>query len=333
MKKRKNDPENMKIFRRVEDIHKPFPHVCVTIGNFDGVHLGHQMLFADVVNRAHKSQGTSLAVTFEPHPLRILRPGEMKLISSCEQKIELIRMAGIEVLLIVPFTLEFAAMTAEHFVDDILIRRIGVKELVVGYDYAFGKGRTGDINFLRRQGEEKGFPVSVVEAFYLDDVLVSSTKIRQLVAEGLMTEARKLLGRPYQIRGEVQVGKQRGGKEVGYPTANLRVDTEDLVPRHGVYVCQVICAGRCYGGVLNIGRNPTFGEQELVAETHIFDFNQDIYGKPIKVNLLKFLRDEKKFSGAEELAAQIGRDVVVAKQVLAEQQKELMLSCSEEYRL
>ncbi len=317
----------MNIYRRVEDIAEPFPHACVTIGNFDGVHLGHQKLFAEVASRARRCNGVSLAVTFEPHPLRVLRPGGIKLISSCEQKIELIRTAGIDALLIVPFTLEFAAMTAEQFVDDILIQHIGVKELVVGYDYAFGKGRTGDINFLKRQGEEKGFPVSVVGAFYLDNILVSSTRIRQLVSEGLMDEARKLLGRPYQIRGEVQVGKQRGGKEVGYPTANLRVDPEDLVPRHGVYVTQVIAEGKCYGGVLNIGHNPTFGEQELVAETHIFDFNQDIYGKPIKVNLLKFLRSEKKFSGVEELAAQIGRDVLAAKQALAEQQHELSLSC------
>lgn len=320
----------MKIFRKVEDIQEPFPEACVTIGNFDGVHLGHQLLFAEVARRASRRNGMSLAVTFEPHPLRILKPGGIKLISSCEQKIELIRTAGIDALLIVPFTLEFAATTAEHFVDDILIRRIGVKELVVGYDYAFGKGRTGDINFLKKQGEVKGFPVTVVDALYLQDVLVSSTRIRQLVAEGMMEEARKLLGRPYQIRGEVQIGKQRGGKEVGYPTANLRVDPEDLVPRHGVYVSQVICEGRCYGGVLNIGHNPTFGKQDLVAETHIFDFNQDIYGKPIKVNLLKFLRGEQKFSGVAELSAQIGHDVVAAKRVLAEQQKELMLSCSEE---
>jgi riboflavin kinase/FMN adenylyltransferase len=319
----------MKIYRKVEEIVEPFANACVTIGNFDGVHLGHQMLFAEVAGRAYKRKGTSLAITFEPHPLRILRPGGIKLISSCEQKIELIRMAGIDVLLIVPFTLEFAATSAEHFVDDILIRRIGVQELVVGYDYAFGKGRTGDINFLREQGRLKGFPVTVVEAYYLDGVLVSSTRIRQLVAEGQMEEAGRLLGRPYQIRGEVQVGKQRGGKEVGFPTANLKVDPDDLVPRHGVYVSQVICEGKCYGGVLNIGHNPTFGGQDLVAETHIFDFNQDIYGKPIKVNLLKFLRGEQKFSGAGELAAQIARDVVLAKKVLAEQQKELMTACSQ----
>lgn len=319
----------MDIYRRIEDITEPFVDVCVTIGNFDGVHLGHQMLFAEVANKAYRRKGSSLAITFDPHPLRILRPGGIKLISNCDQKIEQIRLAGIDALLVVPFTLEFAATSAEHFVDEILLRRIGMKELVVGYDYAFGKGRSGNIAFLQDQGKQKGFPVTVVEAFYLDDILVSSTRIRQLVADGQVDEAQKLLGRPYQIRGEVQVGKQRGGKEVGYPTANLKVDPEDLVPRHGVYVTQVICEGRCYGGVLNIGHNPTFGGQELVAETHIFDFNLDIYGKPIKVNLLKFLRGERKFASVEELASQIGRDVVEAKTVLADQQKELLISCSE----
>ncbi len=319
----------MHIYRRIEDILEPFADVCVTIGNFDGVHLGHQMLFAEVANKACKRKGSSLAVTFEPHPLRILRPGGIKLISSCEQKIELIQMAGIDTLLIIPFNLEFAATSAEHFVDDILLRRIGMKELVVGYDYAFGKGRSGNIAFLQEQGRLKGFPVTVVEAYYLDGVLVSSTKIRELVAEGRVEDARILLGRPYQIRGEVQIGKQRGGKEVGFPTANLQVDPEDLVPKHGVYVSQVICEGKCYGGVLNIGHNPTFGGQALVAETHIFDFDQDIYGKPIKINLLKFLRGEHKFPSVAELAAQIGRDVICAKTVLAEQQKELNISCSE----
>lgn len=319
----------MDIYRRIEEIVAPFANVCVTIGNFDGVHLGHQMLFAEVAERAGKREGSSLAITFDPHPLQVLRPGGIKLISSSEQKAEQIRMAGIDYLLIVPFTREFAATSAEQFVDDVLLRRIGMKELVVGYDYAFGKGRSGNIAFLQEQGSRKGFPVTVVEAFYLNGILVSSTKIRQLIAEGRVEQARELLGRSYQIRGEVQVGKQRGSKEVGYPTANLRIDPDDLVPRHGVYVTQVICEGKCYGGVLNIGHNPTFGGQELVAETHIFDFNLDIYGKPIKVNLLKFLRGEKKFTSVAELASQIGRDVIEAKSVLADQQKDLLLSCME----
>ncbi len=321
----------MKIYRELSQIKESFPHACVTIGNFDGVHLGHQLLFGEVVQRAYRCNGTSVAVTFDPHPLQVLRPQGIKLISTCEQKTELIEHAGIDVLVIIPFSMQFAAITAHHFVDDILRKIIGVKELVVGYDYAFGKGRVGNIEFLKEQGAAKGFSVTVVDAHYEQDFLVSSTKVRELVADGRMADARTLLGRYYQIRGEVQLGQQRGGKEIGFPTANLNMEKEDLIPKMGVYVCQVICGGRCYGGVLNIGVNPTFGENRLVAETHIFDFNQDIYGKPIKVNLLRFLRNEKKFSGIKELSAQIAKDVVQAKTILAEQQKELTLSCEERF--
>lgn len=321
----------MKIYKRLEDIKHPFSHACVTIGNFDGVHLGHQQLFSEVANRAYRKQGTSIALTFEPHPLQVLKPGGIKLISNCEQKAELIKMAGIDVLIVVPFTREFAGTSADTFVDELLVEKVGLKELVVGYDYAFGKGRAGDIPFLQKKGEVKDFSVTVVDAHYEDGTLVSSSRIRQLLAEGNVVEAGKLLGRHYQIRGQVRVGKQRGGKEIGFPTANLQFAEEDLVPRYGVYVSQVICDGRCYGGVINIGCNPTFGEQSVVAETHIFEFNEDIYGKPIKVNLLEFLRDETKFSGVAELASQISKDVVRAKQVLSDHQKELVLSCDDEF--
>lgn len=309
----------MKIYRKIEDIIKPFTNACVTIGNFDGVHYGHQQLFATVVEKARVLGGTSVVITFDPHPLQVLLPGGIKLISTYRQKEELIELSGIDVLLVIPFTMGFAATTAEAFVAELLVKRLGVKELVVGYDYAFGKGRSGNIEFLKRQGRIYDFPVTVVEACYLGDQLVSSTRIRELVKEGEMAAAHDLLGRYYQIRGTVRVGKQRGGKVIGFPTANLSFNAEDLVPKHGVYVTQVCCEGREYGGVLNIGYNPTFGEEQLVAETHIFDFNEDIYGKPIKVNLLQFLRSEKKYSGPKELSEQIARDVLLAKKILAEQ--------------
>jgi len=321
----------MKIYRDLSDIPKPFENACVTIGNFDGAHLGHQLLFGEVVQRAYRCKGTSVAVTFDPHPLQVLRPGGIKLISTCEQKTELIEHAGIDVLLIIPFSQKFAAISATDFVDEVLCDTIGVKELVVGYDYAFGKGRAGNIAFLKKQGVEKGFTVTVVDAHYENDMLVSSTKVRELVAEGRMADARTLLGRYYQIRGVVQLGQQRGGKEIGFPTANLNMEKEDLIPKMGVYVCQVISDGICYGGVLNIGINPTFDESKLVAETHIFDFNQDIYGKPIKVNLLRFLRSEQKFSGIDELSAQIAKDVTEAKKILLKQEHELTLSCEERF--
>jgi len=322
---------NMQLFSNLTDIQQPFPNACVTIGNFDGVHLGHQMLFSEVVSLAHRHHGTSVVVTFDPHPLKVLRPGSIRLISTTEQKLELIERAGIDVLVVIPFDREFAATTAEGFVEEVLIRKIGVKELVVGYDYAFGRGRTGNIDFLKAKGVEKGFPVTVVEAHYENGMLVSSTKIRELVAEGRMRDVRQLLGRYYQIRGEVQVGKQRGGRVVGFPTANLQISEEDLCPKRGVYVTQVIYDGRCYGGVSNIGYNPTFGENRLVAETHIFDFEDDIYGKPIKINLLQHLRGEQKFGSPEELADQIRRDIRTAHEVLEKAQKEILLSCEESW--
>jgi len=318
----------MELYWNLNDIVSPFENACVTIGNFDGVHLGHQQLFAEVVGKAREKQGCSAVVTFDPHPLRVLRPDGILLISTIGQKIEQIDKAGIDHLVIIPFDRSFASTTAEQFVQKILLDTIGMTELVVGYDYAFGKGRSGDTEFLKQQGRMRGFPVTVVEAFHKNDLLVSSTQIRNLVAEGRMVDARSLLGRPYQIRGVVQVGKKRGGSEIGWPTANLRVNEEDLVPRIGVYAVQVICEDVCYGGVLNIGYNPTFGDQKLVAETHIFDFNKDIYGKPIKLNLLKFLRDEKKFRGISDLAEQIGRDATEAKKILSENKQELLVSCA-----
>ena len=322
----------MDIYTNISDIPGPFPRAAVTIGNFDGVHLGHQILFSEVVSRAYRNKGTSVAVTFEPHPLKVVRPDiGLKLISTLEQKKELIALANIDVLIILPFTREFANTPAETFVDQVLLKAIGVRNLVVGYDYAFGKSRQGDIPFLKEQGKAKGFTVSVVEPYYVEGMLASSTKIRELVGLGKMKDVKKLLGRYYQIRGEVKMGQQRGGPLLGFPTANLAIAEEDLCPRLGVYVTQVIYDGKCYGGVLNIGYNPTFAGSGLSAETHIFDFNQDIYGKPIKINLLRFLREEKKFSGPEELAAQIALDVADAKKVLAEAQKEIRLSCEEKY--
>ena len=322
----------MEIFNNLDDIREPFADSFVTVGNFDGVHLGHQMLFSEVVSRAYQKKGTSVVITFEPHPLQVIRPEiGIKLISTYEQKVEMISLAGIDVLVVIPFTRDFAATSAEAFVDEVLIRAIGVKELVVGYDYAFGKGRQGNIEFLREQGRLKGFPVTVVEPYYVDDMLASSSKIRELVGEGRMMDVKKLLGRSYQMRGTVQEGKKRGGPVVGFKTANLHLAEEDLCPKHGVYVTQVVFDGKCYGGVLNIGYNPTFGENRLSVETHIFDFNQEIYGKKIKINLLKYLRGERKFSGPEELAGQIHEDIRQAREMLARAQNELLLSCEEKY--
>jgi len=316
----------MEIYTNLSEIQNPFPQAHVTIGNFDGVHLGHQMLFDQVVARARQSKGTSVAVTFDPHPLKVLSPQGIRLISTTPQKIELIERAGIDVLVVIPFSREVAVTTAVEFVDEVLLRRVGMRDLVVGYDYAMGKGREGDTAFLQHQGEEKGFSVMVMPAHYEQGMLVSSTRIRELVAEGKMRDVRRLLGRYYQIRGDVQWGRQRGGKLLGFPTANLYLSEEDLCPKRGVYVTQVIYDGRQYGGVSNIGYNPTFGDTSLVAETHIFDFKDDIYGRPLKINLLMHLRGEIAFSGPEALARQICKDIEVAQKVLAKEQQRRLIA-------
>ncbi|MCI5149503.1 MAG: bifunctional riboflavin kinase/FAD synthetase [Candidatus Electrothrix sp. MAN1_4] len=322
----------MQLYRNLQEIRTPFERPIVTIGNFDGVHVGHQLLFHEVAIRAKRNGGTSVAITFDPHPLKVLRPEGIRLISTTRQKIDLIRMAGVDVLVILPFDQKLAETTATDFVNTVLCDTIGVHELVVGYDYAFGRGREGNIDFLRKLGEQKGFPVTVVDAHYEDDLLVSSTRIRELVMEGRMLDVRNLLGRCYYIHGEVQRGKQRGGAEIGFPTANLKISEDDLCPKKGVYVTQVLYGGKMYGSVTNIGYNPTFGENELVAETHIFNFNKDIYGQPIRLNLLRYIRGEVKFNSIAELSAQIQEDVEVAKQVLADAAKERLLSCEETFR-
>ena len=320
----------MQLYTDLQEITRPFQRPVVTIGNFDGVHIGHQLLFSEVALRARRIGGASVAITFDPHPLKVLRPEGIPLISCINQKIELIRMAGVDALIIIPFSRQFARTTAIDFVEKVLCGLIGVHELVVGYDYAFGRGREGNIDFLRQQGEERGFPVTVVEAHHEDGLPVSSTRIRQLVMEGRMEEACRLLGRCYHIHGTVQRGQQRG-RQLGFPTANLHLSAEDLCPKKGVYVTQVLCGGKTYGSISNIGHNPTFGGGGLVAETHIFDFNTDIYDQPIQLNLLRHLRGEIKFGSADELAAQIRKDVATARQVLADAAKERLLSCDEQF--
>ncbi len=317
----------MKIFKDIKEVKEKFPWPVVTIGNFDGTHLGHQELFSEVVSRACRRDGTSVVITFEPHPLKVLHPEGIRLIASLEQKIECIRTAGVDVLLVLPFSKEFARTKAVDFVADILVATLGIKELVIGYDYAFGRGREGDFSFLSACGDSYGFTVDRLEAIHRNGMLVSSSKIRELISQGRMRAVAKLLGRLYQIRGKVVKGRQVGGLELGFPTANLRITEDDLCPKRGVYVTQVLYGGRVYGAVSNIGRNPTFGEHRLVAETHIFDFDKDIYGEEIKINFIRYLRGEHKFAGASELVAQIKRDVVSAERILSKMDKNLSSEC------
>ena len=310
----------MKIIERIEDIAEPFKKAVITIGNFDGVHIGHQALFHTVIEKAEAINGTAVAMTFEPHPMRVLAPnGHPPLITLYEQKKELIARTGIEVLIRLPFTRAFAAISARRYVEDLLIQRIGAKVVVVGKDYTFGSNREGNLTLLRQWAPELNYEVIVVDWIQAPSTAterISSTRIRELVMEGLMEEARKLLGRDYQIRGIVATGRNRGGRLLGFPTANIHLQDE-LCPKQGIYAVTVEYEGRTFQGVANIGFSPTFDDHIFTIEVHLLDFNQNIYGKQIRVNFIQRLRDEIKFNSIQALADQIHRDIAQARQILA----------------
>jgi len=297
-----------------EDISNP----VVTIGNFDGVHKGHQALFTKLKDRAKELKGTSLVITFEPHPIKVMSPEKLKpLITVLEQKKELVISQGIDLLLLIKFTMKFSGIGARDFVKDILVDKIRIKEIIVGYDYAFGHNREGNIQLLREMGKEFDFTVTQVEPVYAGNTLVSSTSIRNLILEGKISEANRLLGRDYQLMGEVVKGRRRGKPLLGYSTANLKLP-EGLIPREGVYIVTVELEGRLYQGLTNIGYNPTFKNKVLSIETHILDFSADIVSQNIKVNFLARLRDEIRFGTAEELSQQITRDIEGAREFFRE---------------
>ncbi len=309
----------MKLIDKIEDIDKPFPNAVITIGNFDGVHIGHQALFHEVIEKADILGGTAIAMTFEPHPIRVLKKnGHPPLITPFEQKIELIATTGIDVLICIPFTREFASITAKAFVLDILLNRIGTQIIVVGKDYTFGKNRQGNLNLLKSFAEAYDFEVDVVDWIPISNNVpsrISSTRIRRLVLDGKVLEAHRLLGRYYQVSGTVVPGRNRGGKLLGFPTANIKLK-EELCPKNGIYAVMVDCLGEKHKGVANIGYSPTFENNELTVEVYILDFSKDIYGKSIVVKFIERIRDEIKFSGVSELSQQIARDVLRARDIL-----------------
>jgi riboflavin kinase/FMN adenylyltransferase len=286
----------------------------------DGVHIGHQALVHEVIERSEAMDGTGIAMTFEPHPIRVIKQnGYPPLITLYEQKAELIEKAGIDVLICIPFTMDFAALSARTFVEEILVKRIGMKAVIVGQDYTFGNRREGNVALLKQYGDELGFEVIVAEWIQATDAhnhRISSTAIRELVTDGDMEKAGKMLGRNYQIRGTVDRGRDRGGKLLGIPTANINLQDE-LCPKAGVYAVIVTCGGRRYPGVANIGYSPTFDDHVFTVEAHILDFNKDIYGEKIMVDFVHRLRGEIKFSGIDELIEQIDRDITEAREILA----------------
>ena len=304
----------MKIFNNISSVTGQLRAPILTIGNFDGVHKGHLVLFDKVKERARAIGGESVVMTFDPHPIKILKPGNgPPLITPTEQKIRLIEAAHIDALLCLPFSERFAAITAEDFVTEILVKNIGVREIVVGYDYRFGHKQQGNMDLLKTMGTTYGFEVHEVGPIQIENLPVSSTSVRRFVQEGDLFKAKKLLGRNYQISGTVVTGKNRGGKLLGFPTANLQV-LDELIPACGVYAVTVFIEGKTYEGVTNIGYNPTFGENPLSVETHLLDFSGDLVGKEIRINFAQLLRKEKVFKNVQDLSKQISEDIKKARE-------------------
>jgi riboflavin kinase / FMN adenylyltransferase len=300
-------------FSDLQQISQPLPNPVLTIGNFDGIHLGHQSLFQKVRDRAQVVKGTSMVVTFHPHPAQILRPAKApRQIVSDDGKVDLIFQYGIEVVLSIPFNKEFAQIPAKAFIQDILVNRIGMKEIVVGYDYTFGKKREGNIHLLKEFGGKLGFQVHVHPPVTIKTHLVSSTRVRELITSGAMEEARLLLGRPFSLSGTIIAGKGIGRSLLGFPTANLN-PREKLMPQRGVYVVRVEISEGSFFGVTNVGFNPTFSGKNISIETYLFNFEGDLYGKALKVFFLKRLRGERTFSGPEALKTQISKDIEQAR--------------------
>ncbi len=294
----------------------------VTLGNFDGLHLGHQSVLGRLVKRARALRCPSVLYTFNPHPLKVVAPGKSpRLLVDIEDKKGLIGAASIDYLVLARFTAAFAAKHPREFVESVLVNGLGAREVWVGRNYSFGRGRAGTVESLREFGSEYGFKVVVVNEARRGKEVVSSSRIRALVEGGEVRSAAKLLGRPYSIKGRVVRGHDIG-KEVGFPTANLEVSSE-LIPGRGVYAATVALGARPYGkerkgggeieAVVNIGNAPTFGAREKAVEVHLLGFDRSIYGRRMRVSFLAKLRDETKFGSKEKLAAQIAKDLKKAK--------------------
>lgn len=298
----------MEIIRGLENLVRPFRNPVVTLGNFDGIHLGHRRIFDKVKQEAAKIQGESVVITFEPHPLKILSPEQCPpLLTPFKKKMMLIEKTGVDKVLCIEFTKAFSETTPYEFVKSVLLERVGTKKIIVGYNYRFGRGKSGNVESLKEICASFGIGVEVADALIEMGLAVSSSKIRELIKQGEVEKASALLGRDYPVIGKVIEGTRKG-HDLGFPTANLDM-TEELYPKPGVYAVRVKWKGHCLNGLANIGFNPTFHASTLSLEVHLLDFNQDIYGDEIQVYFVKRIRDEIRFSSVRELVLQIQKDI------------------------
>ena len=307
----------MIIYQELDTL-QPLPNAVVTSGTFDGVHLGHQTILARLTEVAKASNGPSVLITYWPHPRTVVANDSqnLKLLTTLDEKIDLLDQAGVEHLVIIPFTRSFSQLSSEEYIRQVLIEKIGTKKLVIGYDHRFGRDREGGFDYIKAHQRDYGFEVEEIPRQDVEAVGVSSSKIRAALAEGNVQTANRFLGRPYNLTGTIVKGRQLG-RTIGFPTANMQVDDPlKLVPANGVYAVDVEYAGKTLGGMLNIGFRPTVAGTNQTIETYIFDFDKDIYGEHMTLKFREFLRPEQKFDGLPALVAQLKRDEEDARAVL-----------------
>lgn len=293
----------------------PQKDVVLTIGVFDGVHLGHKHLISKLTELARKQGNLSGVVTFSQHPQEVLSPrARVPYLTGIEQRLTLLQAEGADIVIPLPFTPQLANLSPEQFIN-LLRDYLKMKGLVVGPDFALGKDRQGDIDTLRRLGKEMGFSVTVVPPLTIDGDVVSSTAIRKVLSKGDMKKAQKLLGRPFSLQGKVVAGDKRG-RRLGFPTANLETAPGQALPAGGVYACRAYIGGKVYPAMTNIGRHPTFGGGEQLIEVYLLDYSGDLYGQEMSIDIIERLRDEKKFDTPEQLIEQIAEDVKQGKALL-----------------
>lgn len=298
----------MKVYNSVHEIPAPIKNAVVTSGSFDGLHLGHQKIIHRINKIAKKNDGESVIFTFNPHPRHFIFPEKkFELLTSIDEKTEIFKGLGVDHLIIQPFNKDFANISSKAFINEYLETLIGTKHLVIGYDHKFGKNREGSFDYLNKHKSQYRFTIEEISKKDIDDTTISSTSIRSLLKEGNIRLVNTLLGRPYSITGTVVEG-QKIGRTISFPTANLAVSKEKLIPKDGAYAVHVIFDNKCHKGMLNIGVRPTVSGTNTSIEVNIFDFDKDLYNTSITIELIDKLRDEKKFNSINELKSQLEKD-------------------------